>query len=618
MDDRAALLKDIKARLSLSSIIRPVVELRGRGDSLIGLCPFHQEKTPSFHVRDGMGRFKCFGCGASGDAFEFLMRIRGIGFIDAVSELAEKAGLKSPKNPVFKESRTPGTSDLLQAQKIAQEFFWGQWSLEASKQARRYLLKDRGMSEKMIEQAGIGFGGTSTQSFITHLKKRGVLEKTAFQAGLLKQGPESKLSHFLSRITFPIREPGGQIIAFGGRSIGGEAVGGPKYVNTHSYVHYEKRKSFYGLFESKASIQKGLAPIIVEGYFDAMALWALGMPALALCGTAFSTEHVSVLQGLTARVHLCFDQDDAGVAALKKALPMLFLKNMSADLIVLKEKDPGDYLGQSKLSELKIEVSKPYDALGFLIEQAGIFASANIHDRVKQIDELMPIFASIRRPLLRRQYVAFLAKSLHEDSNLLWQEIEKQTKRALTKNERHKSGHKEDRSLTAKDRLFFEIVLADPWLFADMADVLVQASLLVKETLEVVSISMIENTGQLLVQETKDAIAQANRACGPIFEDALENRTALSKEEAAQALSALKAQLKERETRETLRHKRQELQRLEKTGDFSLVLKNLEEQSQLSKKAHSQKERVRPYLRQGEPLESPAKKSKTEQPPLKK
>ncbi|HXW59899.1 MAG TPA: toprim domain-containing protein, partial [Myxococcota bacterium] len=429
----------------------------------------------------------------------------------------------------------------MHAQKIAQEFFLGQLGTDAGVHARRYLLQDRGLSEKMIEQAGLGFGGASSEAFVGHLKKRGVSEKIAIDAGLLKQGHQSKTSHFLSRITFPIRNFTGQIIAFGGRSLG-ESADGPKYVNTHSYTHYEKRKSFYGLYESKDAIQKGKVPILVEGYFDAMALWASGMPALALCGTALSLDHVKILYKLTARVYLCFDQDEAGMSALKKALPALYLKNISPGLIALGEKDPGAYLSGKRLSELKVLISKPDDALCYLIEQAAIVANTQIHERLKQIDELMPIFSSIRRPLLRRQYVAHLAKNLHEDANVLWREIETHTKRVLAKDKSKAPLLQSKHALSAQERLFFEIVLADSRLFSEMSSLLVEDALPVKNALEILFTTMAANEGRLIEANIKEAMAKVARAQWWIFLDVLENRTALSREEAKTALEALKVQ----------------------------------------------------------------------------
>jgi|GEM_PF-1923669 len=582
MNDQSELFKNIKSRLSLSSIIRPVVELKGRGDSFIGLCPFHQEKTPSFHVRDRVGRFKCFGCGASGDIFEFIMRLRGIAFNDAVFELALKAGLAvTPRHEQKAERTKPNIGPLL-GQKVAQDFFVSQLrDKEMGLVARQYLRGERGLDERMIQQAALGFGGKSAQNFIGYLERRGVSKNMAINAGLLKPTKHGYTPPFLSRITFPIRDNSGEIVAFGARSLPADDDQ-PKYVNTHSYAHYEKRKSFYGFFESKAAILKGAVPILVEGYFDAMAIWALGMPALALCGTALSSDHVNLLHGLTSRVKICFDNDEAGLLALKKATAAFLAKDMNPGLIILSNKDPGDYLCHNKLSDLNALISQPIDALTYLIERAVIASNGNIHERLRQMEELIPIFASIKRPLVRRQYVALYAHKLHDDAGILWQEIERQIKKKKVKSLPKNDGPLDlSKLITAEVRVLFEMVLADHSLLNEMEDVLKETPEAIKTAIELVANLMVHSEGRLDLAHIKSSLTKASFAYWPMIQEVLLNRMAISKEEAALLLNGMKAKIKQKDTKERLKSKRQELQALEKSGDFSLVLKNLEEQSKI-------------------------------------
>lgn len=577
------LAQQIKARVLLSSVVKDVVRLRGRSPNFLGLCPFHQEKTPSFHVRDGLGRYKCFGCGAAGDAFEFLMRLRGITFNEAKAELANKAGLQTFVSTRDVKTTEPKSHQLLQAQTVAHHYFVSALQGEQGLLAKNYLLKERGLRESMINQAAIGYGG-SYEGLVACLRKHNISERCAIEAGLLK-APPYKESQFAGRIIFPIRDFSGSVVAFGGRSFLPQDQG-PKYVNTHSYAHYEKRKNFYGLFESKAAILKGQAPVLVEGYFDAMAFWALGIPAIASCGTALSADHATILSRLSARLLICFDADNAGFLALKNALLEVMQKNIVAKVINLSAaKDPGDFLAQAKLPELSALVSSASDALTFLIDQAAVSAQGNIDDRIRHIDELLPIFASIKRPLLRRQYVFYLANALHEDSRLLWSEVESRIK-ALRGKSSKKNAHipeklAKESFFTTLERLVLQIVIADPSLLGQ-------------------ALALIEGSSQEvcdIVSTTAQGVAElghvkAHAAIGPwVFKkyptwwanlkEVLEDVPVYTPVEALEALNALKKKAERASMRALVHKKRLEVVQYARSKNYQAVIEGLKEQSAL-------------------------------------
>jgi DNA primase len=556
--------------------VSAAVTLKGRSPNFLGLCPFHQEKTPSFHVRDNVGRFKCFGCGASGDVFEFLMRLRGIQFSEAMLELSKQAGLyeepriKSPSEK--KEAKDPRF-----AQAMAQEFFVEQ--LKGFVPAMDYLQKQRGLSVKMIKQAGIGFGGVSREAFLAHLKTRKVPEQLAIEAGLLKQGQFSRISPFFSRITFPIRDGDENIIAFGGRAFLNTDNTTAKHVNTHSYQHYEKRKTFYGWHESKAAMLKGVTPVLVEGYFDAMAMWALGYPALALCGTSLTKEHVTTLKRQSSRLLICFDTDAAGIQALRHALEELFRANISPNLVLLKEKDPGAYLEKKNLEALRQCVETPIDALCFLIDEASATAAGSVAERMHQLDLLLPIFSSIHRPLLRRQYVAYFAKRFLEEPAMLWAEIEKKIKPSM----RRKTEAISQDPLNPQERLLLQIALSAPSLIPTMTPNLLHASSDMQKIFQGLAPFIVDKEQK---SELDDAGIEAlvkgiNRQIWPQIKEVIDNRVDFSDDEAKASLIAMKDQLEKRKRQETLRKKRSQLRDLEKKGDFIGVLSTLKEQSLL-------------------------------------
>jgi DNA primase len=547
---------EIKNRVILSSVIKKAVQLKGNGPKYLGLCPFHEEKTPSFNVNDKLGRFKCFGCGASGDVFEFTMRLRGLSFREAVEELSGNAGIKlKSQRP---NSHDDATRALLKAQSKAHEYFIAH--IKSAKNPARDYLVSRGLNSAMIEQAALGFGGLSASEFFNFLKNHNISQDLAAQAGLIKYQGSNPVPMFLGRLIFPIRRFDGKVVAFGGRSFLEHDNLAPKYVNTHAYALYEKRNNFYGLFESKHAILKGQTPVLVEGYFDAMALWALGIPALALCGTALSSEHIALLKRLVSRLVICFDGDAAGFRALRSSLALLWSKNITTNVMTLDRKDPGEYL--SDLVALKARLSEQQDALCFVIDQARLIALGDISHRVHEIDQLLPILMNIARPLVRRQYVAYLAKQLHEDPSLLWAEI---TNRLKNKKEPPRALEAPVRSpiiFSATEKLLAQILALYPDLAGDISEALrVFISGEFKEFLDH------ENPAHTAMAQA----IKAERALAP----------EISLEEAREVLKALEHKLVRLAAKAELKKKRSELQAAEKAKDFSLVLKSLKEQSKL-------------------------------------
>ncbi len=550
----------IKKRLLISSIVKQAIELKGNGSHFLGLCPFHQEKTPSFHVRDHVGTFKCFGCGAAGDMFAFIMRLRGISFKEALTELSEKAGLSEVPQVRVRGPELNHEEQLLKAQSVAARYFVEQLNSETGRQVVQYLLKKRRLAEPMIKQAGLGFGGTSAKDFLKFLATHHISEKVAIDAGLLKTGTFSKTPQFLGRLTFPIKRSDGKIVAFGGRILKSDDPTQPKYVNTHAYVHYEKKKQFYGLFESKAAILRGQVPTLVEGYFDAMAMWAAGLPALALCGTALSDDHALMLKRLSSRLVICFDSDEAGFKALRSSFVKLWRSQISVSAIVLDKNDPADYLASGQLSELK-ELSKTsVDATCLVIDRVALSIDRDISTRIVEIDELLPIFATIKRPLVRRQYVAYLAQKLHEDPGILWSEIEHKA-RKNPPTSLVPAQEKTPLKLNAEEKWLAQILRSAPELVSEISAPMWEKVRTELRPLFVAVKDHPEELGKLLVDESEQLVLTLN--------------------DARDMLIALEGRLGLEGRRKVIKMKRQELQLAEKQKDFESMFKSLREQSSL-------------------------------------
>ena len=417
-----SVIQEIKSRVLLSSIIQKNVDLKKSGPNFIGRCPFHNEKTPSFNVRDKEGYFKCFGCGASGDHFNFLMKIKGFNFLEALEELKATAGIISPTSEknIKKSSKEQRYYYVL---KIVHNFFH-KYLLQTPK-AIEYLSL-RGVNLSMAKAAKLAYRPSSSELLIKYLSKYSISLQEACEFAILKK--DLKTSYFAERLIFPIYNNLDKCVAFGARALINNA-NIPKYINSPSNDYYEKKTTFYGLCESKSAINKGEIPYIVEGYFDAMAFWKLGFPALALCGTSFSTEHVSIIKKFTSNIIFCFDLDQAGINALKSALIIAFENSLNTHIAVIDEKDPGIYLENNTLSVLQDKIVNKKDAFCFLLDLASIKCMEGFNEKIKEINNLLPIFQSIKVEILKRQYVAYFSNKINEDISVLWQEVSKKKSR---------------------------------------------------------------------------------------------------------------------------------------------------------------------------------------------
>lgn len=562
----------IKSRISLSSIIQKVVELKGHGSSKIGLCPFHNEKTPSFHVRDHEGRFKCFGCGAAGDHFDFLIKLRGIEFSKALEELSELAGINLPQKPVAKE--TNEKKSLYNVLKLINQFFT--FCLTKNTVAIDYLINNRGLNDKMITQASLGFCPKKSDVFLSFLKSKNISLQAARDLGLIKRNSNEPV--FANRIIFPITDFNDNIIAFGGRTFLKEDEGLPKYLNSSISELYEKKSHFYGAKECKSALLQGKTPIIVEGYFDAMAFWAIGLPALALCGTSLSNEHAQILRKFTSNIVLCFDLDSAGIKALSGCLPILFTQNFKIDLILLDKKDPGAYLETVSLDSLRQKVLDTKDAFCFLIDFLSIKASDSINARLEQIDQLNPIFSSIQRDFLKRQYVYYLAKKIHEDPHMLWREI--QRKINFKKKSKEKS---EVRNYDDQINDFEKIILQTILPYSDLVDSIEEELLdsFSDSLKEVVSaIKAMPKNHDNIQEYVAECLHDYLNVSKYILELDL-TKPNLTKEDAINFITSLNEKIKERFLKETLKTNLVNVKQAEKEGNYEDVFNNLREHSKL-------------------------------------
>lgn len=417
-----AFIDEVLNRVDIVNIISPSVTLKKSGANLQGLCPFHQEKSPSFSVSETKQFYHCFGCGAHGTAISFLMEYAGLSFVDAIEELAKSVGLTVPKasNDGIKIVDQQQTIALTQSlEKMMQ---WYQEQLKKNQRAINYL-KNRGLSGEVAKRFGLGYAPDQWQNFESILGSYDddSTAKILAESGMMIQSEDEgstrvkRYDRFRDRIMFPIRNLKGQVIGFGGRIID---KGEPKYLNSPETILFKKGQTLYGLFEARKFIREKSFVLVCEGYMDVVALAQMGYPnAVATLGTACSDSHIQLLLRHTDRVVFSFDGDAAGRKAAKRAfeasIPYLADDKEIRFLFLPQEHDPDSYIrafGQEKFEE-EIQSAKPLsrffmEVIGEQVDWTTAEGKAQAQNHAKDYFKKMPPIA------LRVQILRDLAKRL--------------------------------------------------------------------------------------------------------------------------------------------------------------------------------------------------------------
>ncbi|MCI8792931.1 MAG: DNA primase [Eubacterium sp.] len=332
-------VEEVRQRNDVVDVISSYVNLKRTGSSYVGLCPFHNEKTASFSVSPGKQMYYCFGCGAGGNVFTFLMEYENLTFVEALEELAGKAGMELPRKSSSPEDRRKRDMRdmILQVNKLAANYFYAQLRSERGKIGFDYLT-GRGISPKTVVKFGLGY---SDSRLYRYMKEKGYQDAVLKETGLFtfdeKKGPYDK---FWNRVMFPILDRNNRVIAFGGRVMGDAK---PKYLNSPETLVFDKSRNLYGLNFVHG---RQTAMIICEGYMDVIALHQAGFAnAVASLGTAFTSQHCSLLKRYTDLVYLCYDSDGAGVKAAMRAIPMMKEAGLQVKVIDMRPyKDPDEFI----------------------------------------------------------------------------------------------------------------------------------------------------------------------------------------------------------------------------------------------------------------------------------
>jgi DNA primase len=336
-------IKEVQLRTDIGALVGSYVSLHKRGRDLVGLCPFHGEKTPSFHVHPERGFFKCFGCGAAGNAIGFYAKLENIPFPEAVRVLAERVGIQTaPETPAAARTRSEKEA-VYEANALAVAFFHRTLRLEAAGAAARAYCERRGLSAQAIESFKLGYAPPEWQGLVAELQRAGIDMELAGKAGLVKPGQRGYYDFYRGRLMIPTYATTGEVVAFGGRSLDSSE---PKYLNTPATPVHVKGRVLFALQVARRAIPENGALIVVEGYLDCIALHQAGFQnAVASLGTAFTNDQAAELRKYTERIFVCFDGDVAGSAATAKSIDLLTATGLSARVVRLPSgEDPDSFV----------------------------------------------------------------------------------------------------------------------------------------------------------------------------------------------------------------------------------------------------------------------------------
>jgi DNA primase len=415
----------VKQQADIVRVIGEYVRLKKSGQNFTGLCPFHGEKTPSFAVHPVKQIFHCFGCGKGGDVFTFVMEMEKCQFPEAVRMVAEKCGIAVPRP----KERTPEErkenqqrAAQIEMHKEAQSFFVRQLETTAEGKAARAYLEDRGLDKQTIAQFGIGYAPSGGDILLRVLKQK-YAEKLLAESGLVSREQSGRLfDRFRRRITFPIANESGKIVAFGCRALGDDQ---PKYLNSPETPIYSKSNVLYHMDRAKDAIRRQDFAVLVEGYMDAIAVARAGISnVVASCGTSLAEPQIKLLGRFTKRVIVNYDPDAAGQAAAERSISLLLEQDFEVRVLALppvgdKKADP-DLFIREKGSEAYIHALKnspPY--VDYLIGRARQMDLTTAEGKLRALNFLLPYLQKIPNRLLRSEWATRISQQLRVDEPVL-------------------------------------------------------------------------------------------------------------------------------------------------------------------------------------------------------
>ena len=361
------LIEEIRMKNDIVDVISSYVKLQKKGSSYFGLCPFHNEKSPSFSVSRSKQMYFCFGCGVGGNVFTFIMEYENYNFVEALQFLAQRVGVELPEINQSEEAKKQANlkATLLEINKLAAKYFYAQLKTDKGMAAHKYLI-DRGLSEETITAFGLGYSNIYSDDLYKYLKMKGYSDELIRKAGLItiseKNGVYDK---FWNRVMFPIMDVNSRVIGFGGRVLG---EGEPKYMNSPETELFDKSRNLYGLNKARTSRKNYF--LLCEGYMDVIALHQAGFTnAVASLGTAFTSGHATLIKRYVDKAYLTFDSDGAGIKAALRAIPILREAGIAIKVVSMEPyKDPDEFIKNLGVDAYEERINQAKNWFLFMIE----------------------------------------------------------------------------------------------------------------------------------------------------------------------------------------------------------------------------------------------------------
>lgn len=408
----------IQQAADIFDVVSETVQLKKSGQGFMGLCPFHSEKTPSFHVNPQRGIFHCFGCGVGGDVFSFVMKRDGIPFPEAARMLSRRYGITIPEPAMSPDEkrRVSQRESLYTANKLAMGYYQKTLFENPHAESARTYLKNRGIFGKTADVFNLGYAPEGWDHMVRFLTSNKISKVTGEQSGLIiTKNKERYYDRFRNRIIFPILDVSQRVIGFGGRVLDDSL---PKYLNSPETLIYAKSKSLYGYNKTKQACRQKEAVHIVEGYFDLISLHMHGVTnAVATLGTAITRDHIRMLsRGGVKRFILVFDSDDAGINAALRSIPIFQKEFISANILVLpKGHDPDSYVREFGGDTFMALSDKALGIIPFLIESAVKEHGLSVEGRLKVIEVMKEPLREVHDSIARSLYIRELAHRIGVD-----------------------------------------------------------------------------------------------------------------------------------------------------------------------------------------------------------
>ena len=570
------IVEQVKSSVDIVKVIGEHVRLKKLGGSgkYIGICPFHQEKTPSFNVHAAHQYYKCFGCGVGGDIFKFVMEIERVTFFEALKMLAERNGIPMPKRAEYSDPESKLRAGLLEMHEIAAQLFHANLMSPGGSEARAYLAK-RGVTPGQVEEFSLGFSLDSWDQIARRLQDERFPADQLEKSGLVMRRQEGNgfYDRFRGRLMFPIHNEAGKAIAFGGRAIkpGDE----PKYLNSAETEIYKKSFVLYNLHRAKEAVRKQEHVVLVEGYMDAIGVYSAGVKeVVASCGTALTNTQVRVLKKHATSIVVNFDPDSAGSNAAAKSIQMLLEEGMRVRVLELDGGlDPDEYVRQHGAEGYRERLKRASGYFHWLADRARKKFDMNSSEgRIAGLQFLLPSIQRVSDKLERATIAEEVASYLGVDRGLVLEQFRKiATERGAPVPQPSAP------RVPSAERLLLNALLVSPEaraaVFPRLFELQVFERLMARTIFEVLSSIAVEDGAlNFAVLEARLTDRDRDLLASVVFADEMgEDANAL--EQALQCLRALEAQDRELR-RSTLRDR---IRTAERSGDLEEAMKLMEE-----------------------------------------